>query len=265
MSSEFVSLAENLIAARHTAKALDAFPGVMPETPQDAYRVQDLCISGWNDTLVAWKVAGLNPKLHEQFKAQRQSGPVFKKSLQFSTGNDHILAPVYAEGFAAIEAEFVIELADLSALPKNNLTLEQAQQAVAKMFIGIEIASSPMKETHSYGPLSPICDFGNNAGVIIGPQISNWQDLELSTIDVSVKIGDDIVGAANTKPGLDGPLGAVAYLIEHLSERGHKIEAGTYISTGAITGAHQTSIGIPSEVSFDGLGTISLELIDNNL
>lgn len=261
MSSPYLSLSENLIAARQSCSPLDAFPGVLPETPEDAYHVQDLCIAGWDDKLVGWKVAGLRADLHEQFNAQRQSGPVFKKNLQFSNGSDYILAPVFSEGFAAIEAEFVIELADISSLPTSNLTIEDAHKAIAKVYMGIEIASSPMKNTHSYGSLSPICDFGNNAGVIVGPEINNWRELDLSNIEVSVKIANDTVGTAHTKPGLDGPLGAVAYLIEHLAKRGHKLEAGTYISSGAITGAHQTTIGIPSKVTFNGIGTISLELV----
>lgn len=259
MTSQYLSLAENLIAARQSCSLLEAFPGVLPTTPQAAYQVQDLCIAGWNDKLVGWKVAGLKPELHEAFNAPRQSGPVFKKSLQFSNGNDHILAPVFAESFAAIEAEYVIELADISSLPTRNLSIEDARKAIAKVFIGIEVASTPMKNTHSYGPLSPVCDFGNNAGVIVGPEIPDWRERNLSDIEVSVKIGNNTIATANSKPGLAGPLGAVAYLIEHLAERGQPLAAGTYVSSGAITGVHQAAIGVPSEVSFKGLGTISLE------
>lgn len=261
MSSPYHRLSENLIAARESCSPLDVFPGELPETPEDAYYVQDLCIAGWDDTLVGWKVAGLKAELHEQFNASRQSGPVFKSNLQFSNGNDHILAPVFSEGFAAIEAEFVIELADVSSLPTSNLTIDDVKNAVSKIFMGIEIASSPMKNTNSYSAFSPISDFGNNAGVIIGPEITNWREIDLSSIEASVKVGNDTVGIANTKPGLDGPLGAVAYLLDHLAKRGHTVEAGTYISTGAITGAHQTTIGVPSEVTFNGVGKISLELV----
>lgn len=257
------SLSENLIAARKSCTALTEFPGKLPDTPEAAYKVQDQCIAGWDDKLAGWKVAGLKPELHAEFKAKRQSGPVFAKNIQFSDGNDHILAPVFAEGFAAIEAEFVILLGDVSKLPTSNLSQEDAINAIDKVFMGIEIASSPMKNTHSYGTLSPISDFGNNAGVIIGPEITNWREIDLSTINVSVKIGNDEVGRANTKPGLDGPLGAVTYLIEHLAQRGHKIEPGTYISSGAITGAHQADTGVASEVTFEGVGTISLELVSN--
>ena len=149
----------------------------------------------------------------------------------------------------------------MSSLPTHNLTIEDAENAISKVFIGIEIASSPMKETHSYGTYSPISDFGNNAGVIIGPEISNWRERDLSAIDVSVKIDGETVGAGNAKPGMDGPLGAVAYLIEHLAERGHSLDAGTYVSSGAITGVHQTTLGVPSEVEFSGFGSISLEFV----
>ena len=264
MSSSQLSISQKLIAARKACSKLDAFPGDVPVTPEEAYQVQDLCIAGWDDELVGWKVAGLKAELHESFKAQRQSGPVFKKNLQFSTGYDHILAPVFAEGFAAIEAEFVIKLADVSSLPTSNLSIDDAINAIDKVYMGIEIASSPMKNTHSYGTLGPISDFGNNGGVIVGPEVTNWRDIDLSSIDVSVTIGGEVVGSANTKPALDGPLGAVTYLIEHLAQRGHKIEAGTYISSGAITGAHQTSVGVPSEVKFGDIGTISLELVSNS-
>ena len=261
MSSQ--TLSENLIAARQSCTALPEFPGTLPETPQEAYKVQDLCIAGWDDKLVGWKVAGLKPELHESFKAKRQSGPVFAKNLQFSKGEEQIKAPVFSEGFAAIEAEFVIKLGDVSGLPTRGLTEQDAINAIDKVYMGIEIASSPMKNTHSYGTLSPICDFGNNAGVIVGPEITNWKEVCLSNIAVSVKIADDVVGSASTKPALDGPLGAVTYLLEHLAQRGHTVEAGTYISSGAITGAHQASVGVPSEVTFEGIGTIKLELVCN--
>jgi len=257
------TLSQNLIAARKSCSPLAEFPGTLPDTPEDAYKVQSQCIAGWDDELVGWKVAGLKAELHESFKAKRQSGPVFKKNLQFSNGEDHILAPVYAEGFAAIEAEFVILLGDVSSLPKSNLTEQDAINAIDKIYMGIEIASSPMKNTHSYGTLSPICDFGNNAGVIVGPEITNWKEIDLSTINVSVNIDGEEVGKANTKPGLDGPVGAVSYLIEHLAQRGHEIKSGTYISSGAITGAHQADVNVASKVTFEGIGTISLELVSN--
>ena len=75
------AISEKLIAARKTCTPLAEFPGTLPDTPEEAYQVQDQCISGWDDELVGWKVAGLKAELHDEFKAKRQSGPVFKKNI----------------------------------------------------------------------------------------------------------------------------------------------------------------------------------------
>lgn len=257
------AIAEKLIEARQTRTPLSTFPGTLPDTPEDAYQIQDLCIKGWNDNIVGWKVAGLKAEMHEQFNAKRQSGPVFEKNLRFVDCSEHILAPVYAGGFGAIEAEFVIKLGDVSQLPTSGLTAGDVRSVIEKVFIGIEIASSPMKDTHKYGTFSGISDFGNNAGIIVGPEVTDWQNVDLSSINVSVTVDDEVVGNATTKPELDGPLGAITYLIEHLAQRGHTIPAGTYVSSGAITGAHKTDLNIASKVTFEGYGTFSLELVSN--
>jgi len=263
MTSPAEAIAEKLIQARKTKTPLSEFPGTLPSTPEDAYHIQDLCIKGWDDKIVGWKVAGLKAEMHEQFKAKRQSGAVFEKNLRFVDCSEHIHAPVYAGGFGAIEAEFVILLGDVSQLPTTGLTAEDVRGVIEKVFIGIEIASSPMKDTHKYGTFSGISDFGNNAGIIVGPEVTNWQEVDLSSINVSVTVDGEVVGNATAKPELDGPLGAITYLIEHLAQRGHKIEPSTYVSSGAITGAHRTELNVASEVTFEGYGTFSLELVSN--
>jgi len=228
------SLSQNLIAAREERKALADFPGTLPDGPVEAYAIQSECIAGWGDTLVGWKVAGLKADLHEEFKAKRQSGPVFKNNLFVNNGAQSTKVPVFPEGSSAVEAEFVILLGDVTYLPTSNLTEQDVISVIEKVYIGVEIAGSSIHQVHSHGTLAGICDFGNNAGVIIGPEVENWQE------------------------------GALTYLFEHLAQRGHKVEKGMYVSSGAITGAHRAGAGAMSEVSFEGVGAINLELVANN-
>jgi len=49
-------------------------------------------------------------------------------------------------------------------------------------------------------------------------------------------------------------LGTTKSLIEHLKQRGHKLETGTLVSSVAITGVHDSSLGVRSKISFDGEG-----------
>ena len=45
---------------------------------------------------------------------------------------------------------------------------------VAGAYCGAEIGSSPMAVVNERGPTSIVSDFGNNAGVIVGPEIADW-------------------------------------------------------------------------------------------
>ena len=50
----------------------------------------------------------------------------------------------FANGFAAIEAEFVLQLGRMRPHNVTEWTAETARRFVKAMFIGIEIASSPL-------------------------------------------------------------------------------------------------------------------------
>ena len=61
-----------------------------------------------------------------------------------TNGSAPIEVPVFAKGFAAIEAEFVVQLAKDAPANVTEWTTETARRFVKAMYIGIEIASSPL-------------------------------------------------------------------------------------------------------------------------
>ena len=211
--------------------------------------------------IAGWKVGGVPQPLQSKFDAQRLSGPIFKRTVKYSTDATQTQMPVFEKGFAAIEAEFVVELNDVSALPNTPLTLEQIHSAIKRVYIGVEIASSPLQIINEVAPIGPVSDFGNNTGLIVGPEVANWQDGDLSQYAVSTTINAQNVGVTSAPHALNGPLGAVGFLIEQLKSRGYAIPKGTLISTGAITGVHQAYVGDEAEIVFEGLGSLLVKLV----
>ena len=123
--------------------------------------------------------------------------------------------PVFRDGFAAAEAEFMLRLAspDGRALPANN---EEAMDWIDDIRIGIEIASSPYSDINRDGPCVTISDHGNNAGLILGQRVERdlWNDL--NSIDVALGINGETVGEASVATMLDGPFGAARFLLAGL-------------------------------------------------
>ena len=59
------------------------------------------------------------------------------------------------------------------------------------MYIGIEIASSPLQNINDFGPAVVASDFGNNAGLLLGAEVTDWQTRSLDTLNCETRIDGD--------------------------------------------------------------------------
>src|SRR5207253_4170986 len=163
--------------------------------------------------------------------------------------------PVFNGGFAAVEGEFLMRLGKDAPAARSDWTAEAASELVDAMFIGIETAGSPLATINELGPTVVASDFGNNAGLILGPEILDWrlraEELACETFVDGVSVGR---GRAADLPG--GPAGALAFLLNNLAVRGRPARSGDLISTGAVTGIHDIRAGQSARVDFGAFGDI---------
>lgn len=259
VSSEALRVAESFSTARMNGRALAAFPGVVPQNFALAYEVQDAGIDRWPDPVVGWKVARLGTTWQSAFPDERLIGPVFQRNIRMANGSKALPeCPVFAGGFAAVEAEVVVIVAADAPPTKTEWTIDEAMAMVASMHIGIEIASSPLATLNDLGPGAVISDFGNNWGVVVGPAIAHWRTL--SELAVETFIDGTSVGAAKVDI-VKGPLGALVFTLRNAALRSRPLRAGAVISTGMITGVHDIGIGQRSRHVFDGCGEVGCRIV----
>ncbi|HEY8603816.1 2-keto-4-pentenoate hydratase [Tsuneonella suprasediminis] len=254
MNSAAGEIAHAFVDARRSWRPITSYPGARPADLATAYRIQDEAISIWDRAIGGWKVGKIGPPLSESLGANRLIGPVFEDAIQ-SERTDGNVFRIFDGGFAAVEAEFMLRLAPKDgALPGDRI---EAMDWVDEVRIGIEVAASPYAMINADGPCVTVSDHGNNAGLLIGKRVErdHWADLD--EVAVSLDIDGRRVGAATTATMLDGPFGAVRFLLKNLAERQIEPLAGWWISTGAITGVHEIASGSVTVAHFDGIGSIS--------
>jgi 2-keto-4-pentenoate hydratase len=244
------------VKARRAAGSLTEYPGVQPTDLASAYRCQDAAIALWGDEIVGWKVGWIPAPLSDFHGAQRLVGPIFRRGLRHAQDSHAMDVPVFAQGFAAIEAEFVVELARDVPPEVSEWSAESARRFVKTMYIGVEIASSPLQNINDFGPAVVISDFGNNAGLLLGPEIPDWQTRELAALTCETRIDGEVVGRGSAASVSGGPLAALAFALGCNARRGQPMRAGTLVSTGAVTGVHSINAGQASEAVFTGLGVL---------
>lgn len=255
------SVAERFVAARRTARALSGYPGVIPEHLSEAYAIQDEAIALWDRPIIGWKIGRLAPDKQSRHGTERLAGPIFDSV--FKLAGKEVEVPVFEGGFAAVEAEFVFRVG-VDADPAQTVYDEaEALALLDGMFAGVEMAGSPLASINALGPSVVISDFGNNFGLIVGPQllslsaetpIADFQPDRLTAWHATTQIDGQIVGEGGlfTMPG--GPLKAVAWLAGHLAERKRPLRKGQFISSGATTGIHDIKAGQTSHVRFEPSG-----------
>lgn len=254
MTAEIGRIAGRFLDARRAAEGLDDYPGALPATLDDAYAVQDEAIARWARPVIGWKVGRVPPPLIARFGADRLTGPIFAAE-HASTNGAAVEMPVFADGFAAGEAEFLLRIGATPAPGKLDYTLDEAADLIDAVHVGIEVASSPLGSINEIGPVAVISDFGNNNGMVIGPEISDWRDSDFERWEVETAIDGAVVGAGKAEAFPDGAIGAARFLFELMARRAIALRPGQWISSGAVTGVHAARPGQRVEARFrEGLG-----------
>jgi 2-keto-4-pentenoate hydratase len=255
------AVAAEFVAARRSAGAFTQYPGTPPPDLAAAYRCQDEAIALWDDSIAGWKVGWIAEPHSSKFDAQRLVGPIFRKSVWRALPRGSRDVPVFAHGFAAVEAEFVFELARDAPANVTDWNAETARRFVRTMFVGIEIASSPLQNINDFGPAVVASDFGNNAGLLIGAEVPDWQARPLENLLCETRIDGAVVGRGSAAAVSGGPLSALAFALRCNSLRGRPLRAGDYVSTGAATGVHSIGAGQTAEALFTGIGSLECRAV----
>lgn len=256
-----LAIAIRLVRARLEAKALTAYPGPQPQTLEAGYRVQDQAIALWRQAIVGWKVGRIPEPWEALLGEDRLVGPIFAGAVQNVPGGQSGRFAVIEGGFAAIEAEFVFTLGRDAPVDKTEYSVDEAAALVTSLSIGIELAGSPLASINVLGPAVVVSDFGNNSGLIVGPEIPGWRGLDPRELSCESFIDERAVGSGGAASLPGGPLAALAFALGRCARRGYPMSAGMHVTTGAATGIHDILAGQSARVEFGRWGRLSCETL----
>ena len=248
------AIADAFVRARLAGQSLPGFPGTAPDDLVTAYAIQDLAIAAWPDQVAGWKVGFIAPERRDGSGDERLLGPIFRRQCWSAEASSPIEVPVFspAGGFAAVEAEYVLEVLADAPADKDQWTPEEAAAHPARLYVGVEVASSPLATINALGPCVVVSDFGNNNGLVLGPEIPDWTTLADQALVASTHIDGVLVGegGATRLPG--GLRAAYAFALSRSARRGRPLRKGELIATGNATGIHDIAQDQVAEVRFGG-------------
>jgi len=254
------SIAERFVSARRSAQATPHYPGRIPSTLAEAYAIQNEAIALYGDRIAGWKVGGVPSVQQASLGAHRVAGPIFARNVWPAASGETVALPAIDGGFAAVESEFIARIGADADPARTDWTIEDAARQVDLVFVGVELAGSSLSAINDLGSAVVASDFGNNAGLILGPEVADWR-ARLDGLEVETIINGASVGIGRHTSLTGGAMESVRFLLEHCARTGRPLKAGALVSTGAVTGVHRVHAGDQATCVFRGVGDIHCSMI----
>jgi 2-keto-4-pentenoate hydratase len=255
-------VAAELVAARREGRSLTRFPGVIPASMAEAYQIQELAMSRWQDSLVGWKIGYISADRRTAGNPDRLVGPIWRQQCHLSEEDvSAVEVGIFASGFAAVEAELVVRLEqDLPTHDGAGWTAEEAADLEQHLLVGIEVASSPIPDINALGPTVIAADFGNNNGLVLGSVLADQPGGV--PVELACYIDGQLVGQGSAE-NLPGRIhSGLATALNILASRAQPVRAGMVFATGAITGIHPVGPGQRCRVDVRGGPSVELRTAD---
>ena len=229
-----------------------------PTSLAEAYKAQSALLDMWEKAdvgrIAGWKIALTSPAMQELCGIDQ---PCVGGMLDRNVFQGPYTAS--ASNFVRLGLEFELAVCmgqDLDGAdgPYDAAAVKAAAAAVAPAFELIEDRGADYADFDAF---SLVADNTWNGGVVLGPEIDGWRDVNWTAQPVTLTY-NGAVERANTGEAMGDPFVALAAVANNLVERGHKLRAGDWVITGSTLKTRFAEVGDRARYEIDGLGAVDL-------
>ena len=164
-----------------------------------------------------------------------------------------------AEVVGGFECEFAVRLAADIPAAGAPYQLEGVLDAVEALYPAIEVTGLRIGNRPTLGVRGTVADHAGNNRLVYGATVDDWRSLDLPNCAVRHLVDGEEIAASNGANVLGNPLNSLAWLANHLADRGHEMKAGHWITTGAATGPIPAPVGSTVTADFGTLGSVDVK------
>jgi 2-keto-4-pentenoate hydratase len=221
-----------------------------PHDEAEAYELQRQVASLLKASPGGWKVAMNGP-------GAGSFAPVFASDLHSSGAT--LTSPLTEQLGIEPEVAFTLRRA---LPPHRQYSRQEVIEAIGSAHPAIEVVISRFARHESAAVLDRLADNISNGGLILGPPLERWQQLDLAVLPLRLTL-TPAGGAPSVYQSRGGhpqgdPLLPMTWIVNALAARGIGMRPGEVVTTGSFAGLHYAARGTGVRVEFEGLGEVEL-------
>ncbi len=257
MDTSAIEASAALLAdTQQTRQWLAELPDALsPRTLEEAYAIQDATAAASGRIHRGWKVGCTSPQTQALFGVDQPIvGHVFADRL--------FAGPAAVTSFRPdmplVEAEFAFTMAHDLPPRASGHDAAAVLAAVGALHLAIEVVESRFIDWRTPRLLPSIADNASHGALVLGEPMTDWRDIDLPSIEVTLRAAGEIVARGEGRRVLGDPRHVLVWLCEFLSRRHIGMRAGEVVTTGTCIGAPVVPVGTPVVAEFGGLGRIEI-------
>lgn len=256
-------IARHIFDAHQRRARFERLRGALaPNSLDEAYAVQDevhrlFAAAGWGE-LGGHKIALTSRAVQELCGVdQPAGGGIFARTIHRSP------ATIRIADFIRLGLEFELAVRLGRDLPADGAPYDRAgvAPAVAACMPAFELIEDRNADYADLDAASILTDKCWCGGVVLGPEVTGWQGLDLATTPVELSWNGEVIDRGVTGAAMDHPFEAIAWLANLLAGRGRGMRAGEIVITGSALKTRFPKAGDEVTYRIAGLGETTVRIV----
>ena len=263
-------LADSLARARLAGYRCAIANGDHPQTEADGYAIQDAAtraVVASGRPIGGYKVGLVTEQMRIQTGGRETLGvdtPVYGTMLadRIFRNETAIRHADFAQLY--IEGEFAVRIGRDVPPRAGGYDRAAIGDFVESCFAAIEIVEFRLPYFDYTPPLAPlmIADNGSNWGSVIGTPVADWQALDIAALGADMRLDGKSVATGAAHQLLGHPFEVLAWMANHMNDRGRSLAAGDVVLLGSVTPSFR-NFTAPAriDVEWDALGSVAVHIV----
>ena len=248
--------AQLLYEVRRNRQQIDALPEDLRSVDlEGAYAVQQRLVELLGVKGCGWFLGGTNDTPYLPIK---YATPILEGNLHASP------AELSAEEFITfdVDVEFGFKVACEVSPRKRTYEDDESAALVASIHPALDIVSSHYTNLDAVDWPSIIADNGTDGAIVYGAGVESWQADALADHEVTLWVNGEASISGVGSQIMGNPLSAFTWFVNHMSQRGLIVPAGTFVSTGSCTDIYEGKVGDHVKADFGVFGTVEARYVE---
>lgn len=230
---------------------------------ESAYKIQAL----WDGILdnhyggkIGYKLAYTTAVMQERVGLNSPAYGVLAKDKVYYEGHKLYAGDYYKLGF---EAEIAVKIGEQISAEETISNIDELASKIsmiAPAFEVIDARADPDLPNNERLLLSVMVNIFNE-GIVLGDWIEDWKNIDLTAIECSMKINDEIVGTGKGSDVMGNPLNPCLWLVNQLQASGQGLDKDMVIITGSMISPKMAYEGDVVTIDMSGLGEVNTLVI----